>query len=450
MGQPCPTPGWAGFSLEEKLSYWKGLSDFEQMRLIVAGLYCDFLPEGNPWDPDDDCACRYTFVEGHTVNPLCCDCGGSFDPSDVHYEDGSLDFDDNDSHVHRDDSEVDSSETAADGNFICSHCRAKIGHDFKCDCVGDVEKMSDVSDVNLSLDGGKQSDSETFHDNVNDARDDVNHGWGSDSEEEIHSESVNMTAPRTPNFKKRRSPASKRSQMSRLLQHQEKLVLAKGLPKSNLQTKLDLTPAQDVLQLDKSPICRKNLFSNFPTSPSKRPVRLNWEKTLQSNVVSVESESARVKCNADNLRVVSSSHENSSLLSHSREESNKNDISPPHIPSVPSPDNQSSDQVHVPAFPESSAQSTAHPRDRKVHVPPVHCKDEKIFGTSSGKKDNSYFPNKSLYAEPFVSEQENFDTGAQPSVLQGGIYLPSGWYINAGAAYCGGCQLHGILLQRLN
>ena len=143
--------------------------------------------------------------------------------------------------------------------------------------------------------------------------------------------------------------------------------------------------------------------------------------------------------------VVSSSHENSSLLSHSREESNKNDISPPHIPSVPSTDNRSSDQVHVPAFPESSA----HPRDRKVHVPPVHCKDEKIFGTSSGKKD-SYFPNKSLYAESFVSEQENFHTGAQPSMPQGGIYLPSGWYINVGAAYCGGCQLHGTLLQRLD
>merc|ERR1712105_222984 len=112
--------------------------------------------------------------------------------------------------------------------------------------------------------------------------------------------------------------------------------------------------------------------------------------------------------------------------------------------------NRSSDQVHVPAFPESSVQSTAHPRDRKVHVPPVHCKDEKVFGTSSGKKDIGYFPNKSLYAEPFVSEQENFHTGAQPSVLQGGIYLPSGWYINVGSAYCGGCQLHGILLQRLN
>ena len=64
--------------MEEKLTYWEGLSDLEQMRLIVAGLHCDFIPEGNPWDSDDDCACRYTVVEGvsRNVNPLCCDCGG--------------------------------------------------------------------------------------------------------------------------------------------------------------------------------------------------------------------------------------------------------------------------------------------------------------------------------------------------------------------------------------
>ena len=81
--------------------------------------------------------------------------------------------------------------------------------------------------------------------------------------------------------------------------------------------------------------------------------------------------------------------------------------------------------------------------DEKVHVPPVNCKDESNFSTSSEYK-NSYPHNQTLKAEP-LSEQENIQTGGQ-----GGMYLPSGWYINAGPAYCGGCQLYGILLQRLN
>ena len=81
MGQPCPTPGWANFSEEEKLAFWKGLDDFEKMRLICAGLHCSFLPEGNPWengsdDGDDTYVCTGCRAKGVTHDFKCnCDVG---------------------------------------------------------------------------------------------------------------------------------------------------------------------------------------------------------------------------------------------------------------------------------------------------------------------------------------------------------------------------------------
>ena len=123
--------------------------------------------------------------------------------------------------------------------------------------------------------------------------------WGSDSEEEtpseiigdspllfsdtraLTSESEPMTAPQTPSPKRRRSPASKAGQIDRLLQFQQRLVVEKGLPKTRLQTELDVTPGSDTFQRVKPANFRKNLLTNFqelepnteapcPTFPSMR------------------------------------------------------------------------------------------------------------------------------------------------------------------------------------
>ena len=86
-----------------------------------------------------------------------------------------------------------------------------------------------------------------------DSDSEVSDEWGTDSELEIIGDLSLMfsdkedhgsedksfiTAPQTPSPKKRRSPASKVSQMDHLLQHQQKLVIQKGLPKSKLPMNL--------------------------------------------------------------------------------------------------------------------------------------------------------------------------------------------------------------------
>ena len=126
--------------------------------------------------------------------------------------------------------------------------------------------------------------------------------------------------------------------MDRLLRFQQKLVVEKGLPKTRLQTELDVTPGPDTSQHVKSAKFRKNLMADFeelesnteapcPTLPSMMPAG--------GNCVVRESESD--KCNSDSQKVVSSGHKKLSSLSHSRHESvQKNNISP-YIPSVQSP-----------------------------------------------------------------------------------------------------------------
>ena len=136
-----------------------------------------------------------------------------------------------------------------------------------------------------------------------------------------------------------------------------------------------------------------------------------------------------------------------------------------NVPSVPMSSVHSADHtVHVPSVLMSSVQSADYHENKKVHVSSEnsdckesgwvgsHCKDEDVFGISSEKKLNI-----SLNAESVESTQKNFQTSAQscmqdaflPQICQRGIYLPSGFYMNVGSAYCGGCQMYGTLLQRL-
>ena len=120
-----------------------------------------------------------------------------------------------------------------------------------------------------------------------------------------------------------------------------------------------------------------------------------------------------------------------------------------------------SGKVHDPSFPVSSDQSADRPKGEKADAQSdckesgrvsSQCKDKNIFSTSSEKKHNV-----PLSAESVESEQGIFQTSAQsrmqdaflPQVCQGAFYLPSGFYVNVGSAYCGGCQLYGTLLQRL-
>ena len=91
---------------------------------------------------------------------------------------------------------------------------------------------------------------------------------------------------------------------------------------------------------------------------------------------------------------------------------------------------------------------------RRVGGLVLSAKNENGFSGSSGTNRNT----QSLNTEPFKSEQENCQTSSQYSSQEAllpqapcypSIYLPSGWYVNVGAAFCGGCQLYGTLLQRL-
>ena len=179
----------------------------------------------------------------------------------------------------------------------------------------------------------------------------------------------------------------------------------------------------------------------------------------------MESKSNTVKCDSDYQKVVSSGHKNLSSLSHSRYESVHKDKITPHIPSVQSPDYPECGKSRVLTVPESAVQSPDSPRNEKVHVHSVqdpdfkeergrdssqYDKNENVFSSSSGTKIN----NTTLRAENFEYMQENFDSNPHSSMQDAllphaGFYLPAGWYVNVGPAYCAGCQLYGTLLRQV-
>ena len=112
--------------------------------------------------------------------------------------------------------------------------------------------------------------------------------------------------------------------------------------------------------------------------------------------------------------------------------------------------------------PESAVQSPDSPGNERVHVNSVQNPDfkevrgrdssqnENDFSGSSGAKQNS----QSLNTDSFKSEKQNCQTSSQYSTQeallpQGCVFLPSGWYMNVGGAYCGGCHQYGTLLQMI-
>ena len=194
-----------------------------------------------------------------------------------------------------------------------------------------------------------------------------------------------------------------------------------------------------------------NTKGKLSTSHSLKPVGDNCEKNPQSVLVEIKSEG--VECNGEYETVISSSQRNSFLLSHSKYESDQKNIHPTH---------RSLPNVHVQSLPESSVQKPDSPGSRKAHAPSVQKPDFKESGrvSSQCRKLNEFGifsginNTQTLNAESFQSEQENFPTSAQSCKQEdlpptGAIYLLSGWYMNVGAAYCGGCQLNGTLLQKL-
>jgi len=139
---------------------------------------------------------------------------------------------------------------------------------------------------------------------------------------------------------KRRSPASRKKQMSRLLEFQEKLVSEKGLPKSRLQIRMarvkEVTPTSPpFLPHDTMPLCKENLIGDFTRleSPDQKPVHSPTSNSLKPAVAGVrgiqgcekeghvkESEMEKFQNDGAVLKVVSS-NQNSSMLSHPRSES---------------------------------------------------------------------------------------------------------------------------------
>lgn len=125
-------------------------------------------------------------------------------------------------------------------------------HDEKC--IGDLPNLFDVKE---------DSHSDTLLGNISKkAEEKINHEWVNSSESADFS-STFVTPKLSNGRKKYRSPASKSSQLRRLLRFQEKLVNEKGLPKSRLQSKMDVTPGPDKQWHEKPPKCSKNLLTNF-------------------------------------------------------------------------------------------------------------------------------------------------------------------------------------------
>ena len=240
----------------------------------------------------------------------------------------------------------------------------------------------DDSDLNLSDDSdrwGSDSEEETLSEIIGDSSLLFRDTRALTSEENLlNSGSEALTAPQTPSPKRRRSPASKAGQMERLLQFQQRLVVEKGLPKTRIQTELDVTPGPDTVQHVKPANFRKNLLANFqelgsnteapcPTFPSMTPAGGNC----------VESKSDSVKCDSDYRKVVSSGHQNLSSLSHSRYESVHKDKITPHISSVQSLDYPECGKSRGLPVPESAVQSTDSPGNERVHVNSVQNPDFK-------------------------------------------------------------------------
>jgi len=248
-----------------------------------------------------------------------------------------------------------------------------------------------------------------------------------------------MTAPQTQSSKKRHSPASKAGQMERLLKFQQKLVVEKGLPKTRIQTELDITPGAETFQGHAMPSkCRKNLLVDFQElEPNTEAPCPTFPSMTQAGGNCVGSKSESANCNGNYRKVVSSGHKNLSSLSHSRYESVQKDNISPHITSVQSPD-----------YPECGKDSCSISSQvvYLIVLSPDSQTNEKVHVPSAQNPD--------FKEESERAEQENYQTNAQSSMQeallpQGSVYLPSGWYLNVGAAYCGGCQLYGSLLQRL-